>query len=78
MNCPRCDHNISRVLATRRDTVETVMRRRRCEGCGHCWYTCEVEVPSDGVRYHRDRETGESGWMLRRVPGYKRIKVLFF
>jgi transcriptional regulator NrdR family protein len=77
MNCPKCDHDMSKVLITRRDTVETIVRRRCCDGCGHRWYTVEVEIPDEGVQYRSRRMSDGPGWLLKRKAGYQRAVVTF-
>ena len=41
MNCPICG-NGSLVMYTLSDS-ETIVRKRKCNGCGHIFYTSETE-----------------------------------
>ena len=67
MHCSNCDSKESRALWTRRDTIETKIRRRRCVDCGHIWFTLEVEIPKSAVAQHPE------GVFLRR-EGYQRVR----
>ena len=42
MNCPKCDHPVSRVLSTvKRDDTYEIKRVRQCQKCQHPWNTTE-------------------------------------
>ena len=68
MNCAKCDSSSLKVTLVRKDTVESIMRRRQCQKCGHVWFTAEIEVPRDGVKWSGDK--------LMRKPGFKQAVFL--
>lgn len=65
MNCPHCQHPEMRVIETRHDTSESILRIRRCLGCEQRFYSCEVTLPADAIR--------RSGRSMRRADGYESI-----
>ena len=66
MNCPLCDCSEIRAASTRHDTVESIIRDRRCTQCDYKWYTCEIDIPRDAVRWGTNS-------VMRRLPGYRKI-----
>lgn len=79
MDCPKCGavYRKNTVLATRVDTIESIIRNRKCLDCNHRWYTLEIEIPFAGLKY----VTGAIGadgrrhyWSIKRLPGFRRIK----
>jgi len=69
MNCPKCQHNDTRVLDSREtDGQKAVRRRRECTKCESRFTTferCEstkfVIIKKDGTRESYDREKVEKG-----------------
>lgn len=51
MDCPACGHAKSKVLFSRHDSIESMVRGRECLICEHCWYTLEVEIPRKAFKY---------------------------
>jgi transcriptional regulator NrdR family protein len=78
MNCSKCDHPIKRgtssVLQSRRDTIESKIRQRKCFNCGHKFWTCETELPPNSVKWvnNLDIYTSHSTIPIR-VPGARRV-----
>ena len=70
MNCPICDEIISRVIASKPDTVESQLRQRKCISCHHKWWTCEVELPLGAVKWVRPDNTD---CVPRRLAGFRRV-----
>jgi transcriptional regulator NrdR family protein len=66
MHCANCDSPNSKILWTRRDTVESKARKRQCLDCEHTWLTLELEVPSEALAQH-------SGGAVVRRNGYQRV-----
>jgi transcriptional regulator NrdR family protein len=68
-----------KVLKTRRDTVETVLRLRECQPCKHRWWTVEVELPPSSVKwvYDSDPDRDNFGCYPSRKKGSRRIQVTF-
>jgi hypothetical protein len=73
MNCPICDEVISRVIASRPDTVESQLRQRRCTSCNHTWWTCEVELPLGAVKPHQPTTESVTFAMLPTPPVTRHI-----
>lgn len=67
MHCSNCDSQKNKTLWTRRDTVETKIRRRQCLDCGNIWFTLEMEIPKEAVAQRQE------GVVLRR-EGYQRVR----
>ncbi|MBI4235643.1 transcriptional repressor NrdR [Candidatus Peregrinibacteria bacterium] len=69
MNCPKCEHNDTRVLDSREtDANKAVRRRRECNKCNHRFTTFErvettkfLVVKKDGTRENYDRSKLEKG-----------------
>ena len=54
MNCPQCESDKTRVQETRYielGGIDCPRRRRKCDDCGHGWYT--VEIPTEWVEEQR-------------------------
>ena len=83
MHCPNCDctgiKGTVKVLKTRRDTIETVLRRRECQQCKHRWWTVEVELPPDSIKWLWEADPGHDQITCNptRKPGARRIQVAF-
>jgi len=83
MHCPHCDcvgiKGAIRVLKTRGDTVETILRNRECQLCKHRWWTVEVELPPNSVKweYDSDPNRDNSGCYPTLKKGSRRIQVTF-
>jgi transposase-like protein len=76
MNCPNCDSREIRVLTSKRDTNESILRRRRCGDCGHNWWTVEVELPLGSIKWMKAPDLGDNSYRPRypsRLPGAKRV-----
>lgn len=70
MDCARCAHPKSRVLQTRREQPDTIIRQRICPTCGHSWFTLELKMPDKSVRcVKKDGSTG-----LARNEGYQHVR----
>jgi predicted Zn finger-like uncharacterized protein len=57
MNCPICSHPAHYVVRTERSPA-AIRRRRRCDRCGHSWYTTErveAELERELTRLERIR-----------------------
>lgn len=67
MQCPRCSCEQIRAVATNGGEAHRITRKRSCEGCGHIWYTVEVEVHHALVGWERLSGKGQSKPVLR-VP----------
>lgn len=65
MNCARCASPKARVLQTRKEQPDTILRQRICRECGYTWFTLEMEMPEGSVGW---TNTG-----LARKDGYKHI-----
>ena len=70
MNCARCSHPTSRVLQTRREEPDTILRQRICRECGYTWFTLELEMPDKSVRWVK--KGGSTG--LVRNEGYQHVR----
>jgi hypothetical protein len=55
---------------TRQNGKNTTIRRKKCQGCGHGWYTVEVPLPPYALLHTKDA-TGTSGFAIK--PEYKRL-----
>ena len=76
MNCPNCDSREIRALTSKRDTIESIVRRRRCGDCGHNWWTVEVELPPGSIKWMKTPDLGDNSYRPRypsRLPGAKRV-----
>jgi transcriptional regulator NrdR family protein len=67
MNCPACGHGTTRVLNTRHDTAESIIRQRICQGCAHYFHTVEVDLKPGSVYW--------TGKTMARHDGAKHIKI---
>ena len=67
MNCPACGHNITRVVNTRHDTPETILRQRVCHSCTHSFHTMEIDLPQGSVYWTKKT--------MARHDGAKHIKL---
>jgi transcriptional regulator NrdR family protein len=58
MLCPSCGGKTHSVVTTRNDTIESIIRKRRCSSkqCGQSWWTGEFELPANSVIYVRDQK----------------------
>jgi transcriptional regulator NrdR family protein len=65
MNCPACASEKHRVLQTRRDSPESIIRQRICRQCGHTWFSLEVDMPDGAIAWSHSS--------LIRNDGYKHI-----
>ncbi len=55
-HCPRCRDGRTKVIASHDPGDGVMVRRRRCEACGHGWYTAqepEYLLRADQVVYSR-------------------------
>jgi transcriptional regulator NrdR family protein len=66
MHCANCDSTKSKILWSRRDSVESKVRKRQCLDCDYAWYTLEMELPEGAVAQ------GTAGAVNRR-PGFQRV-----
>lgn len=64
MNCPKCNCDTIRTTMTRHYRKHAVIRRRKCTGCSHAWYTMETQIPTEAVGHNRTYE-GMSTFSLR-------------
>jgi len=71
MDCPKCGADGVRVVESRKDSDTSRVRRRRCVSCNHDFFSVEVELPTEAVRY-----TKGANRPLIRVDGYKHVNVL--
>ena len=65
MNCPKCNCGLIRTTMSRHYRDDAVIRRRKCSGCGHAWYTMETKIPTEAVTHARTYE-GMSTFKLRK------------
>ena len=75
MLCPNCDSQDIRTPTVRHDTVESIVRRRRCHDCGHNWWTGEFELPPNSIRWKLDSNL-DGSYRHRyptRLPGAQRV-----
>ena len=56
MDCPKCSGSLVRTTMTRQYRKHAVIRRRKCSGCGHAWYTMETKIPTEAVTHARTYE----------------------
>ena len=56
MLCLFCGVKTQMVVTTRNDTIESIIRKRRCNSkqCGNSWWTGEFELPANSVIYVRE------------------------
>ena len=66
MECPKCGSPQLRVLRTKQETGESTVRQRICRGCGHVFFTVEVDLPDGAVA-----QVADGG--LERRPGFRRV-----
>jgi transcriptional regulator NrdR family protein len=66
MNCPACGHDTTRVINTRHDTPESILRQRVCQRCIHSFHTMEMDLPQGSV--HWTKKT------MARRDGVKHVK----
>lgn len=59
MNCPKCGHADTKVVATRAQN-DAITRQRRCESCGHQFRTAETRLAVKVAT----RRTGRAGAQL--------------
>ncbi len=65
MQCSKCGSSRFGVDRTCHDTVESVLRQRKCAVCGYKVFTVEVELPAGGAQYARKKAE-----KMRRLPGF--------
>jgi transcriptional regulator NrdR family protein len=65
MDCPKCASPNHRVLQTRQESTESTIRHRICRGCGHEFFTVEVDLPPGAVTQGKAN--------IRRKEGFRRI-----
>ena len=56
-HCPKCRGGRTKVVLSHDPGDGVMVRRRRCEGCGYCWYTAqepEYLLRAEQVKYLRD------------------------
>jgi transcriptional regulator NrdR family protein len=66
INCPNCGHHVNRVVNTRKEGHETILRQRVCLGCIHSFHTMELALPTGTVRWRNK--------LMERIEGYKHIE----
>lgn len=52
MKCPSCGKGPIRVTITRHPNEDVIVRYRRCEGCGHKFFSMEASLPADAVSWN--------------------------
>jgi len=67
MDCPKCGSGDIRATATNGHQPDCVTRKRKCQACGHVWFTVELNVSPAVVGWGRVGPTGQSKPTLR-VP----------
>lgn len=67
MECPACSSGVNRAVSTNSRDPRASVRQRKCERCGHTWYTVEVVVNPVAVGWSRKESGGGCKPMLR-VP----------
>ena len=67
MDCSACGSSRILAIATNGHESDRITRKRKCEGCGHTWYTVELAVSSAVVGWARVDVKGQSKPCLR-VP----------
>lgn len=68
MQCTNCGSSRFGVDRTCHDTVESVLRQRKCAVCGYKVFTVEVELPVGGAKHSRKK-----GEKMERLPGFLSI-----
>lgn len=63
MQCPECGSSRVGVYRTCHDTLESVLRQRKCAVCGHKFFTVEVELPDVGAKHNSKKQ-------MQRLPGF--------
>ena len=57
VGCPECGSKRTAVVLTRRLDDDSLVRRRKCGGCGHRWYTHqqpEVSISNYSIAWSHD------------------------
>jgi len=49
MQCPKCSGTDLRTPITNSRLPDQTMRKKRCQSCGHEWFTVELAVPNYAV-----------------------------
>jgi transcriptional regulator NrdR family protein len=55
MQCPECGSSRLSVYRSCHDTVETVTRQRMCLSCEHKFFTVELELPVNAIKFVQTR-----------------------
>ena len=76
MHCAKCGtpatKGNNKITMARVDTCESRIRYRRCN-CGHGWYTVEVELPPNSVKWVQADIEDATYSVAKRIPGALRI-----
>ena len=77
MHCSNCGDPIRRgtnyIIQARNDTIESKLRQRKC-GCGYKFWTVEVEVPQNTVKWVKCDDPDTNVYSVpTRIAGAQRI-----
>lgn len=56
MKCPKCGSRTYRAVITNNLIDGQTVRKRRCQDCGHIWFTVELEVNRDAIGWSHQHE----------------------
>jgi len=56
MKCPCCGSRAYRAVITNNLIDSQTVRKRRCQSCGHVWFTVELEVSRDAIGWSHQHE----------------------
>ena len=76
MQCPNCGSQEIRTPTSRHDTIESIVRRRRCHDCNHNWWTVEVDLPLESIKWKIEPNHGDGTRRHRyptRLPGAQQV-----
>lgn len=64
MLCSKCA-GLSIITQSRTDTIESKLRQHKCVSCKHMWWTVEVELPPNSIKWVRKEGTTETTAPIR-------------
>lgn len=56
MKCPQCGSRAYRAVITNNLIDSQTIRKRRCQSCGHIWFTVELTVPDYAMGWSHKHE----------------------
>ena len=67
MKCPHCFGSLLKVLMSKHDSTESIVRQRKCKHCNKNFYTCEVMIPRCAFAWDHQRN-------VKRTPDFQKVK----